>query len=309
MALPQPYSTGASTSVAPAASSSTQGGGVGRTASSGSSVAASAPAATPGKQPLPQQQAPAAPAAAPPDGAGLRIGAQPFAPPLQPPQQQQQQPAYLQLNVAAQGFSVAAPSFVMQQPVQQQPVQQVQPLLPPHLQQVVAGGSSGVFLAGPTTPLPPQHSTPSFVPTPQQLLPQLLGAGAPRPAVVAAAPQQQQPAATGNGFSNLSSMLAELTATAAPPPARPAYRPPSAYCPPLGTAAPPAPSPAARFPMPGPAHPAAAPPPPAQRFAAAAAAPPPASATAWDCGLCSYRHEGAEAQFLACAMCGTPQQA
>ena len=99
----------------------------------------------------------------------------------------------------------------------------------------------------------------------------------------------------------------------AAPAYRPAYRPPAAapYRPPTATAlaaapaaAPPAaqpvaPPPLARFPMPGQARPATP--------AAAPAAPVAAAAAGWSCKVCTYQHEGSEAQFLSCAMCGTPQ--
>ncbi|KAL4435864.1 hypothetical protein ABPG77_000626 [Micractinium sp. CCAP 211/92] len=126
------------------------------------------------------------------------------------------------------------------------------------------------------------------------------------------------------GFSSLTEMLSELTATSAPQPValrptaapyRPAYRPAAAYRPP-GAAAPapaasagraPVPSPAERFPMPAVPRPAAPEPRPAAP-APTSAAPAPLQAPEvgpWACKVCSYRHEGAEADFLCCAMCGT----
>lgn len=191
--------------------------------------------------------------------------------------------------------------------------------------------------------LPPQQQQQQVLPPPQptSLLPPSFRPAAAQPQQQRPAPppavsrQESTGSSSGpgtapagsdvfSGFGTLTEMLAQLTATPGPPqpapaaaprPAyRPAYRP--TYFPPAAAAPAPAPmAAAAAQPAVLPPRPTAAPfaaPPvrvasPAERFPMPASAPAVSTGPAggWGCKVCSYSHDGPEAEFLCCAMCGS----
>ncbi|KAL4458757.1 hypothetical protein ABPG75_013622 [Micractinium tetrahymenae] len=269
---------------------------------------------------------------------GLQPGGPAFQPTQPPPPHLAALPPHLQQRaqpVAAASSMPApatppqhAPGFVQGAATPHLPPPQVTALLPPTFRPAGAGPPAAPVAQRP--PQPPRPAAPAAAAAaPTAQLSRVESTASSAGLSAAAAPAAAAPSAdVFGGFSSLTEMLSELTATtaaqpaaprpAAPAPYRPAYRPAAAYRPP-GAAAPPpaaaaapaarttAASPAERFPMPAVPHPAApAPRPTAPAPAAAAAAPLQApEAGPWACKVCTYRHDGAESEFLSCAMCGS----